>query len=240
VTRRERFLDVPVDDLTPEDAVARMVAFVREGRPRQVVTVNPEFVILAREDAAFREVLQAADLALADGVGLTLMARLRRRPLRGRVTGVDTLRRFAGAAAREGFRLYLLGAAEGVAERAASALRREYPGLAIAGTYAGSPAPEEEPAIIERIRAARPEALFVAYGAPQQDFWIRRNLERLGVPLAMGVGGSLDYIAGVVPRAPAWMRGLGLEWLYRLRREPRRWRRMLRLPRFVWAMVRGG
>jgi len=226
--QRRTFLGVPVDDLTPEEAVARMVAFVRGGEPRRVVTVNPEFLMLARSNDRFRAALRSADLALADGVGLSIAARLRGRRLRGRVTGIDTLTRFAAASAREGFRLYLLGAREGVAERAGAVLAGANPGLVIAGAYAGTPDPSADAELRERIRAAEPDALFVAYGAPAQDEWIARNLAALGVPLAMGVGGSFDFLAGVVPRAPRALQRLGLEWLYRLWRQPWRWRRILR------------
>ena len=126
-----------------------------------------------------------------------------------------------------------MGAAPGVAEAAGQALQAQHPSLEIAGAYAGSPAASEEEAIVSHIRAARPDFLFVAYGAPRQDLWIARNLGRLGVSLAMGVGGTFDFIAGRARRAPRWMRGAGLEWLHRLAHEPWRWRRMLALPHFA-------
>jgi len=201
-----------------------------------VVTVNPEFVMAAQRDAAFRAVLEAADLALPDGVGLIWAARVLGTPLRGRATGVDTMLGLAPEAAREGLSFFLLGAAPGVAERAAVVLQTRAPSLRIAGTYAGSPAPEEEEEIVERVRQAAPSFLFVAYGAPRQDLWIARNLPRLRVPVAMGVGGALDYISGHVRRAPALWCRLGLEWLYRLLRQPWRWRRMLALPQFALAI----
>jgi N-acetylglucosaminyldiphosphoundecaprenol N-acetyl-beta-D-mannosaminyltransferase len=116
-------------------------------------------------------------------------------------------------------------------------LSSKYPNLQIVGTYSGSPAVEEEDEIVALVKQAGPDILFVAYGAPQQDKWIARNLEKLGVPLAMGVGGTLDFIAGVAVRAPRWVQRLGLEWLHRLCREPWRWRRMLALPRFVWLVI---
>ena len=110
--------------------------------------------------------------------------------------------------------------------------------MQIAGTYAGSPAPEEDEDILSRVRDAAPQILLVAYGAPKQDFWLRRNLSRSGVPVGMGVGGTFDYLSGRVPRAPAWMRRVGLEWLYRLARQPWRWKRMLVLPAFVFLVLR--
>jgi N-acetylglucosaminyldiphosphoundecaprenol N-acetyl-beta-D-mannosaminyltransferase len=112
------------------------------------------------------------------------------------------------------------------------------PGLEIVGTYAGSPEPAQESEIVAMVRAARPDFLFVAYGAPQQDLWIHRNLAALGVPVCMGVGGTFDFIAGITPRAPGWMQKRGLEWLYRLWMQPWRWKRMLALPRFVIQVIR--
>ncbi|MCK4450446.1 MAG: WecB/TagA/CpsF family glycosyltransferase, partial [Anaerolineae bacterium] len=146
--------------------------------------------------------------------------------------------RVAALAAQKGYSLFLLGAAPGVAVATAARLCQTYPGLRIAGTHAGSPALEEEDEIVRLIQRAKPDILFVAYGAPQQDKWIARNLERLGVPVAMGVGGAFDFISGRAKRAPRWLQRVGLEWLHRLLHEPWRWRRMLALPRFVWLVVR--
>lgn len=230
-------LGVRVDALTWEAFEARAAAFVRSGLPHQLVTVNPEFVMAAQRDPAFSRVLAAADLALADGWGLLWAARRLGRPLPARITGSDGVPRLAALAAQNGWRVFLLGAAPGVAEQAASALRARHPGLQIVGIFAGSPAAEEEEAIVARIAAARPHVLFVAYGAPSQDLWIARTQPRLQIPLAMGVGGALDFIAGVRRRAPVWMQRARLEWLFRLAQEPWRWRRQLALPRFVWAVV---
>lgn len=231
--RTVNILGIRVHDVTWEEAFAQVEAFIASAQPHQVVTVNPEFVMAARSNLAFRAVLNHADLALPDGVGLLWASRLLGRPLRERVTGSDFVPRFAALAARRGYRLFFLGAAPGVAELAARTLVHEHPDLQVVGTYAGSPRPEEEDKIVELVRAARPEALFVAYGAPAQDLWIARNLQRLSVPVCMGVGGALDFIAGVVPRAPARVQQLGLEWFYRLIRQPWRWRRQLALAQFV-------
>lgn len=233
-----RILGVRVDKVTTEQALGAMERFIAEGRPHQIVTLNPEFVMEAQRNPEFRVTLEEADLALPDGVGLLWAARLLGQPLPERVTGSDTVPLIAEMSARRGYRLYLLGAAPGVAEKAAEALRRKYPGVQIVGTYAGSPDPAEEEGIIARIREASPDFLFVAYGAPRQDLWIHRNLSRLGVPVCMGVGGTLDFIAGVAVRAPRWMRKMGLEWLHRLLHQPWRWRRMLALPRFAYLVAR--
>jgi N-acetylglucosaminyldiphosphoundecaprenol N-acetyl-beta-D-mannosaminyltransferase len=232
-------LGIRVDDVTTGEALALMESYARGGAPRQVCTVNPEFIMMAQSDEAFRRVLAESALNVPDGGFLRWAARRKGAHLRERVTGSDTLPLFAERAARAGIRLFFLGAAEGIAQRAAEVLCARYPGLAIAGCYAGTPAPADEEAIVARVRAAAPDALFVAYGAPRQDLWIARNAARLGVPLLMGVGGTFDFIAGTVPRAPAWMRWLGLEWLYRLARQPWRWRRQLAIWRFAWLTLRG-
>lgn len=231
-------LGVRVDDVTYEEMLEAIDRFIAQGGHHQLVTVNPEFVVTAQDDEEFRRVLNGAALCLPDGVGLLWAARLLGRPLRERVTGSDGIYRIAEHAARRGYHLFLLGAAPGVAKQAAAVLTARYPGLVISGTHAGSPTPEEEEEICARVQAARPDILLVAYGHPQQDKWIARNQARCGVPVAIGVGGAFDFVAGVVPRAPRWMRRWGLEWLYRLLRQPWRWRRQLALPRFVFLVLR--
>ena len=237
MAERVEILGTKVDPTTYGEALARIQSFVQRGGVHQVVTVNPEFVMRARWDEPFHQVLNDADLALADGIGLVWAARLLGHCLPARVAGSDLVPHIAQHAAELGWRLYLLGAPHGVAERAAQVLKDRYPGLQVAGTYAGSAAPEMEEALVGRIRAAAPDVLFVAYGAPAQDMWIARNLSSLGVPVAMGVGGAFDFIAGRAKRAPRWVQRLGLEWLHRLIHQPWRWRRMLALPRFAWALL---
>ena len=220
------------------DTLAFAQQFMAETRLHQIATTNPEFVMTAQQDEAFRQLLWQADLCIPDGVGLLMAARWLKRPLPQRVPGSELIYHLAQLAAQNGWRLFLLGAAPGVAEEAAVILQQKYPSLLIAGTYAGTPDPAENEAIVQRINASQADILFVAYGAPRQDKWIARNKESLTtVRLAMGVGGSLDFITGRSIRAPRWLQNLGLEWLYRLIREPWRWRRMLALPRFIWQVA---
>ncbi|MGZ6352044.1 MAG: WecB/TagA/CpsF family glycosyltransferase [Ktedonobacterales bacterium] len=252
---RVMVLGLPVEVVDMGGAVERIVCWVEAGRREveqgqplasgdggrttcQVVTLNPEMVMAARHDAELREAILRADLVVADGAGVVWAARLGGAALRGRVTGVDLLDACAQVAAERGYRLFLLGAAEGVARQAAERLEARYPGLRVTGTFAGSPAAAEQGDICARIREAGADIVFVAYGAPAQELWIARTRGDLGAAVAIGVGGAFDFVAGRVPRAPSWMRHLGLEWLYRLWREPWRWRRMLALPRFAVAVLR--
>ncbi|MBI2845102.1 MAG: WecB/TagA/CpsF family glycosyltransferase [Chloroflexi bacterium] len=235
---RIQILRVPVDNLTQEETIGHIAQFISAGGSHQIVTVNPEFVVAAQKNEEFRRVLKEADLCLPDGVGLLWASRVLGTPLHQRVTGTDTVHSIARVAAERGWRLFLLGGKEGVAAEGARKLQSQNPGLFIAGTYAGSPAREEEDKILDLVREAKPHILLVAYGVPQQDLWIYRNREKLGVAVAMGVGGAFDFIAGSVPRAPGWMQRIGLEWLFRLLVEPWRWRRMLALPYFVWLILR--
>lgn len=220
------------------EAVDRIIGFAVSGICHQIVTVNPEFIMAAQHNPGFAGVLNAADLAVPDGIGLIWAARWRRHPLPERVAGVDLVEHVAAVAARRGLRLYLLGAQPRVAADAAAILASRYPGLIIAGTYAGSPDPGEDDATVALIDEAQPHVLFVAYGAPRQELWIERNRARLNAGVAMGVGGAFDFIAGRSRRAPKWMQRMGLEWLHRLYHEPWRWKRMLALPRFAWAVLR--
>ncbi|MFN8530981.1 MAG: WecB/TagA/CpsF family glycosyltransferase [Anaerolineae bacterium] len=205
--------------------------------PAHVCTINPEMIMIARRDPIFKVVLQRANVTVPDGVGLLWAAKLQGQPLPERVTGSDGVPRIAQEAAKYGWKLFLLGAGPGIAEKAAQILIERNPGLMIVGTYEGSPAPAEEDAIVERVNASGADILLVAYGAPEQDKWIARNTPRLRVKMAMGIGGTLDFIAGVIPRAPESFRRMGLEWLYRLYLQPWRIKRMMRLPRFVIAVL---
>jgi N-acetylglucosaminyldiphosphoundecaprenol N-acetyl-beta-D-mannosaminyltransferase len=235
-------LGVRVDDVTMDETLARIAHFVQEGGPHQIVTVNPEFVMAAQKHQAFAETLRLADLAVPDGAGLALAARWTGQQLRGRVAGVELCERLAELSQQQGWSLFLLGAGPGIADEAAATLQRRFPRMALAGTYAGSPDPVDEPDIHQRILAAKPTILLVAYGAPAQDLWIARNQPQLQVPVAIGVGGSFDYLSGRVLRAPNWMRRLGLEWLFRLIRQPWRWKRIwtavVRFPLAVWRAKR--
>ncbi len=232
-----RILGLPVSAITYAEWLDLIDQWMQSDQPHHVCTINPEMIMIARQDVNFHNILSRADLTVPDGVGLLWAARRIGQPLPQRVTGSDGVPLIAAHAAERGWRIYLLGAAPGVADQAAAVLRQRHPALQIVGTYGGSPSPDEEDAIVARINAVDADILFVAYGAPDQDKWIARNLPRLNVKMAMGVGGSLDFVAGVIPRAPQSFQRLGLEWLYRLYLQPWRIKRMLRLPRFMLAVL---
>ena len=231
-------LDTPVHVVTIDETLLLAQQYMAGRRLHQVATTNPEFVMTAQKDENFRQVLQQCDLCIPDGVGLLLASRWMGSPLPERIPGSELIYKLAELAAQEGWSLFLLGAGPGVAEEAAKIFQTRYPELQIAGTYAGSPNPAENDAIVSRINSSHANMLFVAYGAPNQDKWIARNRESLpAVNLALGVGGSLDFVTGKAQRAPHWVQNLGLEWLHRLILEPWRWRRMLALPRFALKVL---
>lgn len=238
---RANILGVAIDTVDLDGALARIAGWLEAGgRLRRVVTVNPEFVVEARRNTEFAAALTGADLATADGVGVVLAGRLLGEPVGPRVTGV-VLTEALAAMRHPQARLFLLGAAPGVAAEAAARLVERYPGVVIAGTHAGVPDDAALPEIERLLAEARPTVLLVAFGHPRQDLWIARHRERLaahGILVAAGVGGTFDYLSGRVPRAPSWIRRAGLEWLYRLVRQPWRWRRQLALPVFVALVAR--
>lgn len=226
---RVNLLDTLIDKTDVDRAVAQIDAFVESGVPHQIVTANVDFLRIAREDARFRDLINSSDLVVPDGMPLLWSSRLLGDPLPERVTGVELIAECARLSAAKGHRIFLLGAASGVAEAAATALRQRYPGAQIVATYAPpmyAVTAAEEEKIVSLVREMQPDILFVAFGAPKQDLWIRKNMHRLGVPVCMGVGGAFDFLAGRVRRAPRWMQNRGLEWLYRVIQEPTRlWKR---------------
>ncbi len=231
-------LGIPVHDVTMTETLDAIGQFIEAHTPHQICTVNPEFIMAAQTDLDFKRILNQADLNLPDGIGVIWAAKRAGYALRERVAGSDLIFQLADRAAKTGWRIFLLGAAEGVAEQTAIKLRALYPGMNIVGTWAGSPLPEADDEAVRRIQAAEADIVLVAYGAPKQDKWIDRNLKRTGASVAIGVGGSFDFVVGTQRRAPRWIQRLNLEWLYRLVREPRRWRRQLALPKFVWRVLR--
>jgi N-acetylglucosaminyldiphosphoundecaprenol N-acetyl-beta-D-mannosaminyltransferase len=234
-----KVLGVRVDCLDMGAALARIEELIDAGGHHLVATVNPEFIMRAQREHEFARVLESADLCLADGTGVVWAARRQGCRMSGPVTGTDLVAPLAATCARRGFRLFLLGAAPGVAAGLASSLRAKHPELEV-DAHAGSPDPASDDETLRLIQEHRTQVLLVAFGAPKQELWIDRLKERLGASVAIGVGGAFDYLTGRVPRAPVWMRRAGLEWLYRLLNQPWRIRRMAVLPVYAIKVLSAG
>ena len=216
---------VPFAAMTRNDAVAAVDRLIEAGRPSFFITANTHYAMVTKESPAVAAVNQRAAFILADGTPVVWASRMLGTPLPERVAGSDLIFDLCALAARKGYGLYLLGGREGVAVAAAERLCERYPGLRIVGTECPpfrEPTHEEHEALLARIREAQPHILFVAFGQPKGEFWLTENLEKLGVPVSVQVGASLDFAAGRVQRAPRLMQVAGLEWVFRLSLEPRR------------------
>ena len=224
--RRVLIGSILIDDLSWDEALETVADLIRRRSGGYVVTPNVDHVVLAESDPELREIYRQASAVFCDGMPLLWAARFLGTPLRAKISGSDVLIRFCPRAAREGYRIFFLGGQEDAAEIAARRLTRRYPGLKVEGIY--SPPwgfeldRQENTRVIEKINRVRPEILFVGLGTPKQEKWISRNrhLYRAGVSFPVGAG--FDFVSGKFPRAPYWMQQGGLEWFWRLLREPRR------------------
>jgi N-acetylglucosaminyldiphosphoundecaprenol N-acetyl-beta-D-mannosaminyltransferase len=218
-------LGIPFDNVTSCEALARIEQMIASRKPHYLATANVDFLVQAREDVELRRILFDADLILCDGTPLLWVSRLLGNPLPERVAGADVVPRLIELAAEKKYRLFLLGATPDSVNRAATNLRELYPELIIAGHYSppfNKLIEMDHDEIKARILAAKPDLLLVSFGCPKQEKWIAMHYRALGVPVAAGVGATIDFLAGKVLRAPVWMRHAGLEWVYRLLQEPRR------------------
>lgn len=232
-----QILGCRLDPIGSDEATARILELARNNAGAQVITLGTEMVVYAQHDARFRAIVNSSALSLCDTVGLLAVARHRGTPLRARVTGVELIEHLCAGAAAEGLPVYFLGSAEGVAAEAAAKLQSRFPSLRVAGTRSGYFRDGDSGAVAREIAASGARLLFAGMGSPRQEYWLSENLQQTGCGAGIGVGGSFDVIAGRIERAPALVRRLGMEWLYRLAKEPWRWRRQLALPRFVWLVA---
>lgn len=252
-----KILKVRFDKITMKEALAKAMDFAKDQKQHYICTPNPEILLAAENNPKYQEVLNHSDLNIADGIGilwaskfekmtqgnktnLTIFAKWLsslssilfypkyiRTELAERVTGTDLMQNICKEAATENLKIFLLGAADGVAEKVKEILEKNYPKIKIVGTFAGSARQEDEEDIIKKINKTDAQILFIAYGAPAQELWIARNLKKLNtVKLSIGIGGAFDYIAGIRKRAPKLLQKLGAEWLYRLIQQPSRIKRI--------------
>jgi len=249
MAEKTTILGVPVDAVTFDEVLSALLGFLsppaREPaaletrtRPRLLVTPNPEMIMLANRDADVMRIMRSADLVVPDGIGVVLASRLNKVKIRRRVTGCDLMQALFKTIAENSLphSVYLLGAAPGVAGIAGEKLTEKYAGLNIAGTHDGFFTPEREKALIADISAKKPDILVIGMGMGTEQKWAERHRE-LPVRLMACVGGAIDTWAGTVPRAPRFFRAIGMEWFYRLLRQPSRWRRQLILPVFAWRVI---
>lgn len=232
---KENYLGVDVCRMNMQEVLGEIDRIIEVGKPSFVVAINPEKIMKAQEDESLMELLNSAAIQIPDGVGVLLASKFRGGSIRERVTGIELMENICKRASEMNYRVFLLGAKPGVAEGAAEILRERYRGINIVGIRDGYFKDENE--VKEDIKNSGADVLFVAMGSPKQEYWITGNMEELGVPLCMGVGGSYDVICGNINRAPKWMCSMGLEWLYRLIKEPWRYKRMMVLPIFLGKAV---
>lgn len=228
-------LGVGFDDLSMAEAKEKALRLIGEEKTAYTVTPNPEIVWEARKNRELKAALDSADLVIPDGIGVVYGAAILKTPLKERVPGIELCTLLIEEMSRSGGRVYLLGSKPGVAEKAADELKKRFPGLTICGT--GDGYFKDDGPVIEKINAQRPELLLVCLGFPKQEIWMHRCRDKVSAGMMMGLGGVLDVFAGDVKRAPdAWCR-LGLEWLYRLLKQPSRIKRMIKLPLFLLAVI---
>ena len=229
-------LGIPFHGLTMEAALDTLESYLDAPKNHVIITPNPEGVMQARRDRAFAKAIQGADLSLADGTGIALAAKFTGQKIPGRVRGLDTVFNLCERLSKKkrNFTMYFLGAKPGVAQQAKERMEARYPTLTVVGCHHGFFTDDEE--VIEDINNASPDILLVCTGMPRAELWATKH-RNIDARVTMCVGGTLDVMAGEVQLAPSFMRKVGLEWLYRLIRQPWRAKRMLDIPRFVWAVI---
>lgn len=256
LTNRINLFQVGIDQVDNQETIQKIEEFIVSKKPHQIVTPDTLAVLRARKDPEYQAILKSADLVTPDGAGILWATTTLNYPLPERVTGIDIIHNICRLATKKGYSLYLLGSYLGVAGEAALNLTRKYPGIKISGTHHGyfggedsqncedvkngnSDKNKEEEEIIAEIKENRPDILLVGMGVPKQEKWISKNLNKLNVPVCMGVGGSFDVLSGRIPRAPLWMQRHGMEWVYRSIKQPNRAFRTLALFYFIWLVILG-
>ncbi|OGB89116.1 hypothetical protein A2625_02205 [candidate division WOR-1 bacterium RIFCSPHIGHO2_01_FULL_53_15] len=231
------FSGVKVDNVTLTEAAEIVRHYVIEGKARIVVTPNPEMIVAAQADSELKDIINKADLRVADGISMVVVSRILGKPLKERVSGIDLALKLMEIGSDYKYRVFLLGGAPGVAEEAGRRLKKQFPGIEIIGAYHGYFNAGDESSVIKKISDSNPDILFVGLGAGRQEKWLNHHLYELGATVGMTIGGSLDVLSGRKQRAPRWIQALYIEWLYRLLAEPQRWERQLALPKFLYLTL---
>lgn len=224
---------VNIDNITFKEASIKLEEFLSEEDVKMIFTPNSEILVDAVNDPYFTDILNSGDLVIPDGIGVVMVSKFYGKPIKERVTGYDITCKLIELAYCNDKSIYFLGGKEGVAEEAAENIRQKYKNIKIVGMHNGYFDEKEEKIIINNITELKPDIIFVALGAPKQEKWIYENRHKLPAKIAMGVGGSIDGLAGRVKRAPSFYQKAGLEWFYRLMKEPKRFKRVLKLPKFI-------
>lgn len=229
-------LGLPVRNVTVQEAVTDVAGFFEQRESKIVVTPNAEILQMFTEDDTVKAALLQADYVVPDGVGIMIIAKKLKTPLKEKVAGVELAGHLLQTAAEKRKRIYFLGGKPGIAETARKNLEKKYPSIQIVGVRDGYFKPEDEPAILEEINRLNVDMLFVCLGAPKQEKWMAEHKKDLKLGVMLGLGGTLDVLAGTAKRAPKWMIACSLEWLYRLIKEPWRFKRMAHLPAFLFKI----
>ena len=235
--KQVEILGVNVNSLTMAQAVEAVQQFIAEKKVALVATANAEMLMRATQDEELKDILNQADLVVPDGAGTVWAAGHLGEPMPERVAGFDLAQELMREAPSRGDRVSFFGSAPGVADKAKAKAEELYPGIQVVGVRNGFFSEADEPQIIADIRAAKPDILLAALGVPKQEKWLKKHMQELQVPVSIGVGGTLDVMAGVMERAPLWMQKAKLEWLFRGLKQPSRAGRLLALPKFVLKVV---
>jgi len=232
---KEEYMGVQVSPLSYEEITQKLKQRVTQGEQSTIIAVNPEKIMKSQTDETLRDLINGSTFQIPDGVGVLLASRLKGGGITSRVTGVDMMDRLLQLSADEGYRVFFYGAKEEVVTKAIENIQQRYPSIQVAG-YENGYAQDQE-ALVQKIQESKADVMFVALGSPKQELWIRKNKEHLPVKVFQGVGGSFDVYAGHVKRAPAPFRKTGMEWFYRLATDPKRFKRQLALPKFLWRVM---
>jgi len=233
---RIKILNVDIDDFTKKELINELTESIKYDQRKFLVTANPEIVMMANKDLTFAKAVREADYVVADGIGLIIGSKILGHPLKERIPGVELMQELLDLASRNHFSVYLYGAKPEVLKKLHTVIKDSYPGVSIAGYSDGYTSSPEE--VAKQIEATTPDLVFVALGAPKQEKWIDHHYPNFSKGVFVGVGGSFDVLSGTVKRAPKIWRTLNLEWLYRIIKQPSRWKRALLLPAYLAAIVR--